>query len=99
MLLHLCGELCVCELMEACQEVQPKISRHLANLRKMQLLTDRRSGQWVFYRINDRLPAWVKGVIELSVNSNKMFVSAQLEQLQAMQDRPQEERVACSPSL
>ncbi|MEO9274926.1 metalloregulator ArsR/SmtB family transcription factor [Marinomonas sp. 5E14-1] len=27
-------ELCVCELMEALNETQPKISRHLAQLRK-----------------------------------------------------------------
>ena len=45
-------ELCVCELTCALNETQPKISRHLAMLRKAELLLDRRQGQWVYYRIN-----------------------------------------------
>ena len=38
------GELCVCELTEALDEIQPKVSRHLAQLRKCELLIDRRQG-------------------------------------------------------
>jgi len=41
------GELCVCELMCALNDSQPKISRHLAQLRSSGLLLDRRQGQWV----------------------------------------------------
>src|SRR5690606_16643645 len=41
------GELCVCELMAALEESQPKISRHLAQLRKSGLLIDKRQKQWV----------------------------------------------------
>jgi ArsR family transcriptional regulator len=52
------GELCVCELMEAMGESQPKISRHLAQLRACGLLTDRRHGQWVYYSMNQDLPEW-----------------------------------------
>jgi ArsR family transcriptional regulator len=37
-------ELCVCELTCALDEIQPKISRHLALLRESGLLADRRSG-------------------------------------------------------
>ncbi len=48
-------ELCVCELMKAIDEIQPKVSRHLAQLRRCDLLVDRRQGQWVFYRINPAL--------------------------------------------
>lgn len=40
------GELCVCELTCALNESQPKISRHLAQLRTCGLLSDRRQGQW-----------------------------------------------------
>ena len=46
------GELCVCELMCALADSQPKISRHLAQLRSAGLLLDRRQGQWVYYRLN-----------------------------------------------
>ncbi|ABC27415.1 predicted transcriptional regulator [Hahella chejuensis KCTC 2396] len=55
------GELCVCELTAALDEIQPKISRHLAQLRKCGLLLDSRQGQWVFYRVNPALLAWVEG--------------------------------------
>jgi len=63
MLIQQEGELCVCELMEALQESQPKISRHLAQLRKFNLLSDRRQGQWVFYRINPSLPNWAADIL------------------------------------
>ncbi len=57
-------ELCVCELTDVLQVSQPKISRHLAALKKQSLLLDRKSGQWVFYRVNPDLPQWVFNVIE-----------------------------------
>jgi len=51
-------ELCVCELTEALDMVQPKISRHLAILRKGGVLLDRRQGLWIHYRIHPELPDW-----------------------------------------
>ena len=39
------GELCVCELTHALELSQPKISRHLAQLREAGILMDRRKGQ------------------------------------------------------
>jgi len=39
------GELCVCELIHAIGESQPKISRHLAHLRKSELVVDRKESQ------------------------------------------------------
>ncbi|MDH5231099.1 MAG: metalloregulator ArsR/SmtB family transcription factor [Gammaproteobacteria bacterium] len=58
------GELCVCELMQVMQLVQPKISRHLALLRDASLVTDRRQGQWIYYQLNPELPLWLKQIIE-----------------------------------
>ena len=52
------NELCVCDLTEKLQLSQPKISRHLALLRSLGLLQDRRQGQWVYYSINPNLPDW-----------------------------------------
>ena len=40
-------ELCVCELTGALREIQPKVSRHLAQLRQCEILLDRRQGQWI----------------------------------------------------
>ena len=52
-------ELCVCELAEAIGAAQPHMSRHLARLRGLGLVTDRRDGLWIYYRINPDLPEWV----------------------------------------
>ncbi len=57
-------ELCVCELTEALNIIQPKISRHLAILRKSRLLTDRREGQWIFYSITLGLDDWIMDVVD-----------------------------------
>ena len=57
------GELCVCELTHALGESQPKISRHLAQLREAGLVTDRRQGLWVYYRLHPDLPAWATEVL------------------------------------
>ena len=58
MLLMQEGELCVCELTHALDLIQPKISRHLASLRYMQVVIDKRVGQWIYYSINPKLPVW-----------------------------------------
>jgi len=47
------GEVCVCFFTEVLGESQPKISRHLAYLRRSGLVTARRDGKWVHYRISD----------------------------------------------
>lgn len=57
------GELCVCELTQALQISQPKISRHLALLRTCRLLLDRRQGAWVYYRLHPALPDWALAVL------------------------------------
>jgi ArsR family transcriptional regulator, arsenate/arsenite/antimonite-responsive transcriptional repressor len=56
-------ELCVCELVHALDLPQPRISRHLAQLRDCGLVLDRRRGQWVFYRLRNDLPQWVQAVL------------------------------------
>ncbi|HGG59322.1 MAG TPA: metalloregulator ArsR/SmtB family transcription factor [Gammaproteobacteria bacterium] len=63
-LLSQAGELCVCNLTETLQQDQPKISRHLAVLRKAGLVMDRRDGQWIHYRIHPDLPHWAFEVIQ-----------------------------------
>ncbi len=45
-------ELCVCELMEAVQLPQYKVSRHLLELRRIGLAESTRSGRWMHYRIS-----------------------------------------------
>jgi len=56
-------ELCVCEFTHALDLIQPKISRHLAQLREAGIVLDRRRGQWIYYRLNPDLPAWARAVL------------------------------------
>ncbi|KMT66718.1 metalloregulator ArsR/SmtB family transcription factor [Catenovulum maritimum] len=89
MLAHYHGELCVCELMAAmAEDSQPKVSRNLAVLKKAQVITDRKHGQWVFYRINPALPLWAKAVIAQTTENNIPLISSELERLSRMQNRP-----------
>ena len=52
-LLNLMGsdEVCVCFFVEILKTNQPKISRHLAYLRRAGIVTTRRDGPWMHYRI------------------------------------------------
>ncbi|QBY04289.1 metalloregulator ArsR/SmtB family transcription factor [Thalassotalea sp. HSM 43] len=81
-------ELCVCELVEALQCSQPKISRHLALLKQQNLLVDRKQKQWVFYRLNPALPQWCQHVLETSLQHNQNYLSDAAQRLSLMQNRP-----------
>ncbi|QBF84813.1 metalloregulator ArsR/SmtB family transcription factor [Shewanella maritima] len=88
-------ELCVCELMQALDESQPKISRHLAQLRKAGLLQDRRQGQWVFYRISQSLPQWMQQVLLDSLHNSQTYIAHSQQRLAQMGDRPTRNGKCC----
>ena len=44
------GDTCVCELTDTLGVVQPKVSRHLARLKRAGLVDARRNGKWIHYR-------------------------------------------------
>ncbi|MCZ4339219.1 ArsR/SmtB family transcription factor [Shewanella colwelliana] len=88
-------ELCVCELMQALGESQPKISRHLAQLRKAKLLSDRRQGQWVFYRINPDLCDWELAVVQATAKGNQGLIAEGQVRLNKMGDRPERVKACC----
>jgi ArsR family transcriptional regulator, arsenate/arsenite/antimonite-responsive transcriptional repressor len=44
-------EVCVCYFVEILGQSQPKISRHLAYLRRAGIVVARRDGKWMHYRI------------------------------------------------
>jgi ArsR family transcriptional regulator, arsenate/arsenite/antimonite-responsive transcriptional repressor len=54
-LLNLMGndEVCVCYFVEVLRTPQPKISRHLAYLRRAGIVGARREGKWMHYRITE----------------------------------------------
>lgn len=89
-------ELCVCELTYAVDAAQPHMSRHLAHLREVGLVTDRRDGLWIYYRINPQLPTWVVRVMReavAGVRGNAPFAD-DLTALKNMPNRPGAPRCA-----
>src|SRR5258708_673615 len=58
------GEVCVCYLGEVLQLVQPKVSRHLAYLRRAGLVTARREGKWMHYGWVEHRDPVTRGVLD-----------------------------------
>ena len=74
---------------------QPKISHHLATLRRAGLVTDRKTGLWVYYRLTPDLPEWVSEVLRSSatgVATEEPYGSDEL----TLQDMPNRPGAACS---
>lgn len=83
LLLQLKNELCVCELSDALQQSQPKMSRHLAELRACRLVKSERRGKWVYYRINSQVPSWALSVLSQSARAHAdAYLSECLTRLQ-----------------
>ncbi|MCE8015705.1 metalloregulator ArsR/SmtB family transcription factor [Halomonas sp. MCCC 1A17488] len=89
------GELCVCEMTHALGESQPKISRHLAQLRECGLLQDRRDGQWVYYRLAERLADWMTAVLAAAEAGEASRLDALQARLQHMGNRPERRAALC----
>jgi ArsR family transcriptional regulator len=86
------GELCVCYLVELLGEAQPKISRHLAYLRRSGLVEARRDGKWIHYRMvrpaNDRVAQIVDTLLEGLAQERQMH-----------RDRLALQRICCGVKL
>jgi ArsR family transcriptional regulator len=57
------GETCVCDLVEVIGGPQPKISRHLAYLRRAGLVEARREGLWMHYKLSPTKSAFHKSLL------------------------------------
>ena len=83
------GDVCVCYFVEILDETQPKISRHLAYLRRAGLVSARREGKWVHYGLvkpSDPAAAAVfEKVLEVITNDRRM-----------QRDRAALEKVCCA---
>jgi DNA-binding transcriptional ArsR family regulator len=60
------GEVCVCDLTDTLRVVQPKVSRHLAQLKRMGLIEARREGKWMYYRWKEHGHAFVRHLLEVT---------------------------------
>ncbi|RBP78572.1 ArsR family transcriptional regulator [Marinomonas rhizomae] len=88
-------ELCVCELTEALDETQSKISRHLAQLRKNGVLIDRKQGQWVFYQLHPELPNWAINVLQTTLDNQILWLKGNVDRLETMGGRPKRTGSSC----
>lgn len=61
------GEVCVCFFAEALGTNNPKISRHLAYLKRASLVSGRRDGKWMHYRIQEPENAQAAQVLETTL--------------------------------
>ncbi len=64
LLIHAEHEICVCDLMVVLEVPQSVISRHLAYLRKANLVNARREGVWMHYSITPALNALPHSVLQ-----------------------------------
>lgn len=46
------GERCVCDLTDALDAAQSRLSFHLKTLRDAGIVKDRRAGRWIYYSLN-----------------------------------------------
>jgi ArsR family transcriptional regulator len=83
-------EVCVCYFVEILKQGQPKISRHLAYLRRAGIVEARREGKWMHYRIERPDDAGGASILDVSLSSLKASKEMQsdLERLG---------RVCCEP--
>ena len=93
-LLNLMGndEVCVCFFVEILNSNQPKISRHLAYLRKAGIVSARRQGTWMHYRIVD--PANADAATMLKAVRDWLSRDPEMQR-----DRQRLVTVCCAPEL
>jgi ArsR family transcriptional regulator, arsenate/arsenite/antimonite-responsive transcriptional repressor len=91
-LLNLMGEdeICVCFLVEGLKTHQPKISRHLAYLRKAGVVAARREGKWIHYRIIEPADQYAARVLR----DVREWIASDKEM---QRDRERLVKVCCAP--
>jgi len=86
------GEVCVCFFVEVLGTSQPKVSRHLAYLRRAGVVAARREGKWMHYRIST--PA--------DPHAARVFAEVLTwlgEEREMQKDRARMENLCCAPRL
>lgn len=83
-------EVCVCYFVEILGQSQPKVSRHLAYLRRAGVVAARREGKWMHYRIVMPAQAGAARILRETL--------AVLREEKAMQaDRTRLNKACCAP--
>ena len=85
-------EVCVCFFVEILKTNQPKVSRHLAYMRRAGIVGARREGPWIHYRIVE--PSDLEAARVL-----KEVLSWLANDLEMQRDRDRLVKVCCAPEL
>jgi ArsR family transcriptional regulator len=85
-------EVCVCFFVEILKTNQPKISRHLAYLRRAGIVGARREGPWIHYRIVE--PADIDAAEALKDMMAWLAKDQEMER-----DRDRLVKICCAPQL
>src|SRR2546423_7242059 len=86
------SEVCVCFLVEILKTSQPKISRHLAYMRRAQIVAARREGKWMHYRLTDPPD-------EHAAHIFREVRASLSEHPELQRDRENLEKICCAPQL
>jgi ArsR family transcriptional regulator, arsenate/arsenite/antimonite-responsive transcriptional repressor len=70
-------EICVCYFVEVIEAPQPKISRHLAYLRRLDIVAVRREGKWMHYRLAMPPDSHAAAILKTTVDALKGNVDFQ----------------------
>ncbi|HEX5081866.1 MAG TPA: metalloregulator ArsR/SmtB family transcription factor [Blastocatellia bacterium] len=85
-------EVCVCFFVEILKMPQPRVSRHLAYLRRAGIVEARREGKWMHYRI---VPPPEEGAARI-FQEVREYLAADPDM---RQDRARLVKVCCAPAL
>lgn len=61
-------EVCVCFFVEVLRAPQPKISRHLAHLRRAGIVRTRRQGKWMHYKLVPPADSTAAAILKATVD-------------------------------
>jgi ArsR family transcriptional regulator len=86
------SEVCVCFLVAILKTSQPKISRHLAYMRRAGIVAGRREGKWVHYRLAEPPD-------EHAARIFREVRAALAEHPELQRDRERLMQVCCAPQL
>jgi ArsR family transcriptional regulator, arsenate/arsenite/antimonite-responsive transcriptional repressor len=93
-LINLMGEdeVCVCFFVEILKMPQPKVSRHLAYLRRAGIVAARREGKWMHYRIVPPSDVYAARILQ----ELREWLATDSEM---QEDRARLVKVCCAPAL
>lgn len=63
------NEVCVCHIHDSLGLPQPAVSRHLAYLRRAGLVSARREGVWMHYRVSPTLAPGIRHVLDAAAHA------------------------------